>query len=152
MPPLCYEDIRRLDVAMHDPFRMRSIQRIRHLNSQVHHSIGFQRPSRDEVLERGSFQIFHDNEGLAVFLANVVNGADVGMVQGRSRLRLALKTAQRLRIAGDFIRQELERNKAVQPGVFRLVHHPHAAAQLFQNPVVRNNLLGQAFHPRKPRC
>ena len=43
----------------------------------------------------------------ATLLANVVYGADVGMVEGRGRLGLTLEAAQRLGIARHFIGQEL---------------------------------------------
>jgi len=33
-----------------------------------------------------AFEELHDHEGPAIFLADVVNGADVGMVQGGGRL------------------------------------------------------------------
>ncbi len=63
------------------------------------------------------------------------------MVQRRSRLRLTLKSAERLGIPGHFIRQELEGDKTVQPGVFRFVNHTHpTAAQLSDNAVVRDSL------------
>ena len=36
----------------------------------------------DQVLERGAVQKLHDEEGASIVLADVVNRADVGMVQG----------------------------------------------------------------------
>ena len=73
--------------------------------------------------------------------ANVVNRADVGMVQRRRRLRLALETRQRLRIARDVVGQELQRDEAVQARVLGLVDHAHAAAaQLLDDAVVRDGL------------
>ena len=45
--------------------------------------------------------------------ANFVDGADVGMIQSRRSLRLALKTAQGLGIFGDFIGQEFQGDKTV---------------------------------------
>ena len=69
---------------------------------------------------------------LAVLLANVVNRADVGMVQRRGRLRLSLKTRECLRVPGNLLRQKLQRHEAVKPSVLRLVDHTHAtAAKLF---------------------
>ena len=91
--------------------------------------------------KRHAIEILHGDKRLAVLLADVVNGADVGMVQRRSRLRLALKASEGLRISGHFIRQKFERDKAVQARVFRFVNHTHtAAAQLVDNAVVRNGL------------
>jgi hypothetical protein len=56
-------------------------------------------------------------------------------------LRFALETAQRLRILGDFIGQELQSDEAVEAGVLGLVDDTHAAApELFQDAVVRDCL------------
>ena len=41
----------------------------------------------------------HHHEGATVFLTDVMNGADVGIVQGGSRLCLAPRSQQRLRVA-----------------------------------------------------
>ena len=106
--------------------------------SSVSSSIG---TPGDHVLQGHALEILHGDKRLAVLLANVVNGADVGMVQRRSRLRLALKAAERLGIPGHFIGQKLERDKAVQARVFGFVNHTHpAAAQLVDNAVMRNGL------------
>ena len=70
-------------------------------------------------------------KALPALLADVVNRADVRMVQRRSRLRLALKAGQRLRIARNIVGQELQSHEAVQSRVLCLVDHTHpAAAQL----------------------
>ena len=64
------------------------------------------------------------------------------VVQGRRSLRLALKTGERLRVAGDLIGQELESDKPVQPSVFGLVDHTHPTTpELLDNAVVRNGLV-----------
>ena len=93
------------------------------------------------MLQRHAIQKLHGDERLAVLLADFVNGADVGMVQGRGGLGFALKTGQSLRVSGDFLGQELQGHKAVQPGVLGLVDHTHpATAQLLDDAVVRDGL------------
>jgi hypothetical protein len=63
------------------------------------------------------------------------------MIQGGSSLRLALETGESLGIFGYFVGQKLESDKAMEPGVFRLVDHTHpTAAQLLDNAVVRDGL------------
>ena len=67
--------------------------------------------------------------------------ADVGVVQGGRGLGLALKTGECLRIEGDFLRQELEGDKAMKPRVFSFVHNAHTAAtELLDDAVVRDGL------------
>jgi hypothetical protein len=56
-------------------------------------------------------------------------------------LRFALKTSQCLRVASNFIGQELEGYKTMEPGVFRLVHNTHAATSEFlDDAIVRDGL------------
>jgi hypothetical protein len=63
------------------------------------------------------------------------------MVERGRGTSLAAKTLQRLRIAGDVIRKEFERNETAQFGVLGLVHHAHtAAAEFFDDVVARNGL------------
>ena len=145
---LGHENIGRLDVAMNDALGVRRIQRIGDLDGDgtaaVPISSGL--PAM-RCFQRRAFQKLHGDEGVAVVLADVVNRADVGMIQRRRGLRLALKTSERLRIARHVIRKELQRDEAVQPGVFGLVDHTHAAAaELLDDAVVRDGWLD---HPAK---
>jgi hypothetical protein len=66
--------------------------------------LGFDRLSADAVLQGQAVQKLHGDESLSALLVNLVDGADVGMVQRGGGLRLPLKTAQRLRFLGDFVR------------------------------------------------
>ena len=78
---------------------------------------------------------------LSVLVVDLVDGADVGMVQGRSSLGFALEAVQSLRILGQFIRQELEGDKAAEFYIFGLVDDAHpATAEFFDNAVVRDGL------------
>ena len=59
------------------------------------------------------------------------------MVQGRGGTRLAAKPFQRLRVVGQILRQELQRDRPAELGVLSLVNHTHApAAELFDDPVM----------------
>jgi hypothetical protein len=64
------------------------------------------------VLQRFAFQIFHDDEGLVALLADVVNRADVGMIQRRCGLSFAAEAAQRGRVAGHIFGKELQGHEA----------------------------------------
>ncbi len=84
------------------------------------------------------FEKLHRDKGVAILVANIVDGADVGMIESGGGLRLPSKSRQRLCISGHLVRQKLECDETVQPRVFGFVNHAHAAAaQFFQNPVVR---------------
>ena len=103
------------------------------------------------MLERLAVQELHGDEVPAFVLVDVVDGADVGMVEGRCRLRLALESLERVPVPGHLFREELQRDGALEPGVFRLVDDTHPpAAELFQNPVVRNGLADHGEGPPGP--
>ena len=126
---------------MNDSFAVSRVQRIGNLNRQAQEHVGLQRPPADAMLQRDAFQKLHRNEGLSVLLANIVYRADIGMIQCGGRLGFALKTCQGLRIAGNILRQKLQRDKPFQPSVLSFIHHAHAAATEFLDDlVVRNGL------------
>ena len=145
MAPVRHKNIRWLDVAVDDPPRVRHIQTVSDLNRQVEQCFNLEGLAFDTVLQRLPLQQLHGNKGLTLVLVNVMNGADVGMIQGRGGARFAPESRQGLRVSGQLLRQKLQRQVAAQPGVERLVHHPHPAApQLLQNAIVRNRLAHHA--------
>ena len=100
MTALGDKDVGGLDVAVDDPIGMRGIQCVGNLDRQVHKGFGVHRPIRNEMLQRHAIEKFHGDERLPVLLANVVNRADVGMIQRRCSLRFALKAGESLRDRG----------------------------------------------------
>jgi len=72
-------------------------------------------------------------------LVDLVDRADVGMIERRGRSRFTAKSLERLRVEGQRIRHELQRDRTAQSRVFGLVHHAHStAAQLLDDVVVRD--------------
>jgi len=141
VPPPRHKNVRRLNVAVDDPLGVGCIEGIGDFDGERERGIEVHRPALDRVLEGHAVQKLHYDVGLSVLLANVVNGADVGMIQRRGGLRFAPETAQGLRVFGYFVRQKLERNKAIQSRVLGLVHNAHAAAtELLDNAVVGDGL------------
>ena len=80
------------------------------------------------MLQRRAVEEFHDDERLAVLLADVVDGADVGMVEGGGGAGFAAEALQGLAVSGDIFGEEFEGYEAVEARVFGLVDHAHAAA------------------------
>jgi hypothetical protein len=105
------------------------------------------------VLQGHAIQILDHNERLICVLADLVNRADVGMVEGRSRASLATKSFERLRVSRQFIGQEFEGDEAAKLSVLSLVHHTHpSTAELLNDSVVRDGLaheLGGRNHWRE---
>ena len=136
-----HEDVGGLDVAMHDALGVRRIERVGDLNAKVEEGVGFQGPARHAVLEGLAVEQFHDDEALALMLANLVNGADVGMVERGRGAGFAAETLDRLRVLGNLVGQKLQGDKAAQGDVLGLIDDPHAAAaQLLEDAVVRDGL------------
>ena len=91
-----------------------------------------------------ALQILHGDERASVLLADVVDRADVWMVERRCGPGFALKAAQGLGITRQIFGDELERNGTVKPRIFGFVHHAHpAAAELLDDAVVRERLTDQ---------
>ena len=56
-------------------------------------------------------------------------------------LSFALKAGECVRVSGNFMRQELEGDEAVQPRVLSLIDHAHpATAELLDDEVMRDGL------------
>src|SRR6202044_1685982 len=87
---------------------------------------------------------FHGDESLATLLADVVDGADVGMVKGGRGLCLSLESRKGLRVARHIGREKLQRYKATQAGILGLVNDPHApAAEFLDDAVMGDGLANQ---------
>ena len=75
---------------------------------------------RDVMLKRRAFHKLHGNKRLAVLRVDLVDRADVGMIQRGRRTRLSAKSFESLRILGHVVRKKLERDKPAERGVLGL--------------------------------
>ena len=74
-------------------------------------------------------------------LINIVDGADVGVIQRRSCPCFTLESFECLPVRGGILRQEFQGHAATQSRILAAVHHAHAAtAQLFEYAVVGESL------------
>ena len=101
--PPGHEEVSRLDVAMNDSRRVRGIQRVGDFNRYPQQFAELQRQPRNAVPQRHAVEQLHDDEGPSVALANLVDGADIRMVQRRSRPRFPAKALQGNRALGQVI-------------------------------------------------
>jgi hypothetical protein len=140
-PALGDKNVGRFDVAMDDAFAVGGVQSVGYFDGQVQENVGVERPSADTMLQRGPFEELHGDECLSFLLADVVDCANVGMIQRGGGLGFALKAGQSLRIAGYSLRQKLERDKTSETGVLGFVDDTHsAAAEFFEDAVMRDRL------------
>ena len=70
---------------------------------------------------------FHHERAHAAGFFEAVDVRDVRMVQRRERLRFAREPRQPFGISGERVRQDLERDVAIQLRVARAIHLAHAA-------------------------
>jgi hypothetical protein len=139
--PFRNKNIGGLDVPVNDSLHVGRVERIGNLDSQREDRFEFHGTAGDPVFQRRAVQKLHRNVGLLAALADVVNGADIGMVQRRGCAGLTPETFHCLRVAGNVIWQELERDETAEFGVLSLVNHTHpAAAELFHDAVARDGL------------
>ena len=93
------------------------------------------------MLQGVAIEKFHGDEGLAVLVVYFVNGADVGMIQGRGGFGFALEAGEGLRIFGDFVGEEFQGDEAAELYVLGFVDNAHAsAAEFLDDAVVRDGL------------
>jgi hypothetical protein len=136
------ENVGGLDVAMNDAFAVGGVERVGNLDGEIEQVVQFHRAAGDGVLQSLAVEKFHRDEGFAVRFANIVNRADVGMVQGGGGLGFSLETREGLRIFRDVVWQEFQRDETVQADVLGFVHDAHAsAAEAFQDAIVGEGLV-----------
>ena len=100
VPTLGDEDIRRLDVAMDNAFCTGRVECIGDLDAEAENQFRIHRAIADAVLQRHAVQILHRNERSPLLVINLVNRADIRVVQRRRGLRLTLKAGKSLWIFG----------------------------------------------------
>ena len=81
LPAPGHEDVRRLDIAMDDPRAVRHVERVGELNGHIQQLLQRERPAGNKVLECRAVEMFHHDEDAAGVFADVVDGADAGMIQ-----------------------------------------------------------------------
>jgi hypothetical protein len=123
-----HENIRRLDVAMDDIAAVRGVERIDNLHGEVEQFLVRQRLAANPVLQRLALEQFHHDERLAVVLADLVNHADVGMIQRRRGARFAREALERRLVLRHFRGQELQGDGSAERHVLGFVHHAHTPA------------------------
>jgi hypothetical protein len=119
---------------------MSGVQRISDLYAEVHDLVDLEGPGEQAIVQRLSLQPLHHDEWLAIVFTDVVDGADVGVIQGRCRARFDAKALDRLSIACQLFRDELESYSSAEALIVGAIHHAHSAGtELRSDPIVRNS-------------
>ena len=89
------------------------------------------------MLQRGSFEKFHHDKGMAVLLPNFVDRANIRMIQGGGGTRFTAEPLECLRVGGDILGQEFQGDETTKLRVLGFVDHAHStAAEFFYDAVV----------------
>ncbi len=132
--------VRGLDVAVDDPGAMGFGQSLCHLDGNVERVIDGKWSAPDALRQRLAFVVGHDEIELPVVgFADVVDGADIRMVQGRGRLGFLDESLFRRLVARQLGRKKLERGEAVEAGVPDLIDETHAASAEMGDDLVGTN-------------
>jgi hypothetical protein len=112
------EDVRRLQVAVHDSLPVRVRQRLRHLAAEVDHlarrkATGAAFQQRAEIL---ALQQLSDDEHLAVVHAGVMHDGDARVLKASAGGRLTAEAHQQL-LARVGVAQHLDRHGPAKPTV-----------------------------------
>src|SRR4029077_7243240 len=136
-PAINKENICGLDVPVHDALCVGSFEAVGNLNADVQEFGYFDGLPANAVLESLALEQLHGNERTAFELSNIVNGADVGMIEGGCSTRFATESLDSLSVLGDVLGKKFQGNTTAEPRVLSFVDHSHsAAAQFFQDAVV----------------
>ena len=79
---------------MNDALQVSGVKRVSSLNSEGQSFVERKRLTGDGVLEGLAVQKFHDDERMAVFFADFINGADVRVIESGGGLRFALEAIE----------------------------------------------------------
>ena len=118
-------DVRRFDVAMHDALAVRGLQGVGNGECDVNEDRHLDQAASESLLECLAFEQFHRDERWID--ADIVDGADIGVVERRRRPRFPLETFQRLRGCGHPARRNLDCHDPVETRVLGPIHLSHPA-------------------------
>ena len=129
-------NVPRFQIAVHHSFFMRGLQRLGDLIRN-----GQRLPPRngstcDPFCQRRAFHQFHDY----VIRSNVVERADVRVIQRSHRPRLTLEAPPRLRFMRHMFRQHLDGYVSTEARIVGTVHHAHASRSQNTGDAVRTKL------------
>ena len=116
--------------------------RVGHLSDDLDDAGDFERSLSHQHIQRMALHEFHGDVRQTVFrLTHIVDGADMRMIERRSRFGLDEESLSPARVRGKFRRQELDRGFTFQPGVLGQKNLSHAAGtKLVRDPIVANSL------------
>ncbi len=129
---------------MDDSLLMRCLQRVSNLARQFQRLLAGECILFQPLIQRLPPQEFHHDEGLVAVLPNIVEGADVGVIEGRRSPGLSTKALNGMGIIEVIERKELNSYWAAQSSVSSPIDDTHPAlTDLLKDQIVRDRLSQQ---------
>jgi hypothetical protein len=122
---------------MHDPRAMRPIERIGDLDRVLKRLFERERAFRESIGKRLTVDVLHHEVVGLIVMPDIVNRADMRMIQRRNDLRLTLEALLKRWIGGEMCRENFDRDGSIQAMVDRFIDLAHAAAADQRNDFVR---------------
>ncbi len=142
------QDVGGLDIAVDDAGGMSRLKGVGEGGADLEDDPLVQRAVRDSLLQGLTLEQLHDNECLAIGrFSDVVDRADVGVLQGCHCLRFALESLASSSRIGGVRRQQLDGHVSGKSLVTRLVDLAHATRTDGGNDLVRAEA-GASSHAR----
>jgi len=89
--------------------------------------IGRHTTRRNQFVQRLPGHVLHDHKVHAALRTDVVNHADIGMLQSRDGFCFLRETLMQLWVRGEMSGQNFNRYRALQPCIEGAIHFAHAA-------------------------
>src|ERR1700678_1839043 len=125
---LSNEYVGRLHIPMNNALRVSGIQGLGDLHSQLQQPVASDRTRFDDMFQSLSIQVLHGDEGSPRLLANIVDGANVAMVERAGGTSFTPESDDGGWVRGKILGQELQCYQASQPGIARFIDDAHPPA------------------------
>ena len=130
-------DVGGLQIAMHDAQVVRGLERFGDLPGDRQRLGDRHRSALDQRRKIVALDQLHHQRADAVRFLEAVDVRDVGVIERCEHLGFAGEAGQALGVLGEVLRQDLDGDVAVEPGVARAVDLPHASLTELGGDLVR---------------
>ena len=83
------------------------------------------------MVEAAAFDELHGNEGRVIFVAQFVDGHDIGMLESASRARFLIEALERIGLRAQAARDGLQSDEPADKRVAGLINRAHRPAANF---------------------